>query len=195
MKHIPNVLTIVRIAVTPVMLAFLLADTVPGMVVALVLFTIAAASDYLDGKIARDYQARSRLGQFLDPLADKVLVLSTFVAIAFMVPKVVAGWGVVLIALRDGAVTGLRYHARAKGTSLRTLPVAKAKTAVQVTYLFAMLLLLTVGKLQGVAAEAARSALDGSVPHGAFLLVVAFTLWTGLTYFFPYIFRKSASLQ
>src|SRR5690606_26877245 len=128
MKYVPNALTIARIIITPLMLVALLSNTFPGLVIALVLFIVAAISDYLDGKIARSYKVRSRLGTFLDPLADKVLVLGTFVALIFLVPQVVTWWAVALIAFRDLAVTLQRMWAEAHGRSLRTLPIAKAKT-------------------------------------------------------------------
>ena len=183
MKHVPNALTIARIVVTPVMLILLLSDTLLGIAGALGLFILAAVSDYLDGKIARDYKVRSRIGQFLDPLADKVLVLGTFIVLAVMVPEIVPWWGVVLIALRDASVTALRSWAESKGRSLRTLPIAKAKTAVQITFLILMLILLTAEKLQDELGEAAAWVLDSVLAYATFLLVVAFTVGTGLIYF------------
>ncbi|MEX1055160.1 MAG: CDP-alcohol phosphatidyltransferase family protein, partial [Rhodothermales bacterium] len=107
MKNVPNTLTITRIALTPVMLVFLMSNTLWGLTAALSLFVIGAISDWLDGKIARSYEVRSRLGQFLDPFADKVLVLGTFVCVAILVPQVIPWWAVAVIALRDAAVTGL----------------------------------------------------------------------------------------
>ena len=75
MKHVPNALTIGRIVVTPIFFVLLLSGSFVGQLVALVLFVFAAISDYWDGKIAREYDVGSRFGQFLDPLADKVLIL------------------------------------------------------------------------------------------------------------------------
>lgn len=182
MKYVPNALTIGRIVVTPVMLVLLLSNTLLGLLGALGLFVFAAVSDYLDGKIARSYKARSRLGQFLDPLADKVLVLGTFVALIFIIPEIVTWWAVLLIALRDVTVTVLRMWVEARGRSLRTLPIAKAKTAVQITFLIAVLLLLVGSKLSGATGDLARRILDGPLPFIALLLVVAFTVITGLLY-------------
>lgn len=182
MKYVPNALTIGRIIVTPIVLILLLTNTLPGVGAALVLFVLAAISDYLDGKIARDYKVRSRLGQFLDPLADKVLVLGTFVVLIFIVPDSVTWWGVALIALRDAGVTWLRSWAESGGRSLRTLPIAKAKTAVQITYLILMLLLLTVGKVDHTIGDWASVVLESWIPFAGFVLVVAFTVLTGLVY-------------
>lgn len=184
MKYVPNVLTVARIVVTPIMLVLLFSDTLLGLAAAFTLFVLAAVSDYLDGKIARQYKVRSRIGQFLDPLADKVLVLGTFIVLSVLMPEIVPWWGVVLIALRDAGVTGLRSWAESTGRSLRTLPIAKAKTAVQITYLIVMLLLLTAEKIPGAVGEIASATLATWVPLAVFIAVVAFTVLTGLVYFF-----------
>ncbi len=186
MKHLPNALTIVRILVTPVVLILLYGNALPGIAIALVLFLIAAASDYLDGKIARKFEVRSELGQALDPLADKVLVLGTFVMLCVLVPEFVPWWGVALIGLRDISVTWLRSHSPTSGRGGFTLPVAKGKTAAQIVYLSGILTLLTFEKLEGAAGAWARWILDTPIPLAAFLLIVAFTLWTG----WIYLFRK-----
>jgi CDP-diacylglycerol--glycerol-3-phosphate 3-phosphatidyltransferase len=183
MKYVPNALTIGRIVVTPVMLVLLFSETLLGMAGALVLFILAAISDYLDGKIARDYKVRSRFGQFLDPLADKVLVLGTFVVLAIQVPHLVPWWGVALVAMRDVAVTGLRSWIESAGRSLRTLPIAKAKTAVQIMFLISMLALLTGVRIQGSVGEAATRTLESWIPLAAFVGVVLFTVTTGVLYF------------
>lgn len=183
MKYVPNALTIARIVVTPVMLVLLFSETLLGMASALTLFVLAAVSDYLDGKIARQYKVGSRFGQFLDPLADKVLVLGTFVVLAILLPDAVPWWGVALIALRDAGVTGLRSWAESKGRSLRTLGVAKAKTGVQITYLILMLILLMARHVSGAIGTAAVTVLETWVPLVTFLLVVAFTVFTGIVYF------------
>ena len=182
MKYLPNALTIARIVVTPLMLVALLSNTFWGLTVALVLFVLAAISDYLDGKIARSYKARSRLGQFLDPLADKVLVLGTFIAFIFVVPEIVPWWAVALIALRDLAVTLQRMWAESRGRSLRTLPIAKAKTGVQIGFIIALLLLMVGAQLPGGVGSAATWVLESSIPFIVLILVAGFTVATGVIY-------------
>ncbi len=184
MRHVPNVLTITRILLTPVLLVLLMADTLIGQAWAFVLFVIAAISDYLDGKIARSYKVRSRLGQFLDPFADKVLVLGTFAALAYLVPSVIPWWTVVLIALRDLMVTYLRTRAEARGKSIRTLGIARAKTLVQLIFLIAILLLLVLAKMPGELGRLASLLLESPVPFMLLLGVVVFTLITGAAYLF-----------
>lgn len=194
MKHLPNTLSVVRIALTPIVLVLLLTRSYQWQVLALILFALAALSDWLDGKLARTYQARSRLGQFLDPLADKVLVLSTFAVLPFLVPTVVPWWTVVLIALRDVVVTGLRTWSESHGDSLPTLQVARAKTLGQLIFLGFVLTLIVGARAPGPAGEAAERFLHGPVPYTALLIVVAFTVYTGVLYVvrFPRINRPAA---
>ena len=182
MKYVPNVLTIGRIVVTPILLALLFLDTLSGQGAALVLFILAAISDYFDGKLARSLGARSRLGQFLDPMADKVLVLGTFTALAFLIPQIVPWWAVALIALRDVVVTALRMWAESQGRTLRTIPMAKTKTTLQLVFLIGILVMLTARHLPGVLAEVALWVLSSVIPFILLMAVVALTLYTGVWY-------------
>lgn len=192
MNHVPNVLTIGRIVVTPILLALLFRETLVGQSAALALFIIAAISDYFDGKLARSLGAHSRLGQFLDPMADKVLVLGTFTALAFLIPQVVPWWAVALIALRDVVVTALRMWAESKGRTLRTIPMAKTKTTLQLIFLIGILVMLTARHLPGVLAEIAVWVLQSVIPFILLMAVVALTLYTGLWYLFNKDYVSSA---
>ena len=195
MRYVPNVLTISRIVLTPVLLVLLMSDTLIGQIWALGLFIVAAASDYLDGKLARVFKVHSRLGQFLDPFADKVLVLGMFVALAFLIPHAVPWWAVVLIALRDVMVTGLRTWTESRGRTLRTLPIAKTKTTVQLVYLIAALVLLVAAKLPGSLGRSASWILQSSIPFYVLLGVVLFTLGTGALYFVRHEYTPPVKLN
>ncbi|WP_457653969.1 CDP-diacylglycerol--glycerol-3-phosphate 3-phosphatidyltransferase [Rhodocaloribacter sp.] len=193
MKYVPNTITIIRILVTPVLLVFLMTDTLWGYAWALGLFILASISDYLDGKLARSFEVHSRLGQFLDPFADKVLVLGTFVALAVLIPETAPWWGVALIGFRDLMVTGLRAWAEANGRSIRTLGVAKAKTTVQLVFLIGILIVMTASKMDGRIGEGGREVLAGPYPFYFFLFVVLVTLATGAVYFFRMEHQPHAS--
>ncbi len=197
MKHLPNALTIGRIAIVPVFLVLLFWGTLVGHLVATVLFIVAAISDYWDGRLAREYGVGSRLGQFLDPLADKVLVLGAFFAFLFL-PEDAEGnrlaaswwwWAVGLIALRDVAVTGLRAWAERQGRSIQTRYAAKLKTTVQLTFLIATLVFLTASKLNGFdgwtgdLGRLASLALYSPATSVLLLVTTVLTLWTGALYF------------
>ena len=184
MRHIPNILTVARIVLTPVLLLLLTWQTLGAQVAALVLFVVASISDYLDGILARRMEARSNLGKFLDPLADKILVLGTFVALALLYPRLIPWWAVLLIAFRDVVVTGLRTWAEARGRTIETMTIAKYKTMTQLSFLFYVLVLLALTHAPGLAAAQAEWLLFSSIATYALLLaVVMFTVFPGLLYF------------
>ena len=185
MRHLPNALTVTRILLTPLVLLLLTWKTPAGQGGALLLFMAASASDYFDGRLARSYGARSRLGKFLDPLADKVLVLGTFITLAALHPAAVPWWAVALIALRDAGVTGLRTYAESRGHTLPTLPLAKSKTTAQLFYLVGMLALLTAAQAPALRADATWVLERSVLPLALLLLVVALTLFTGALYLLP----------
>lgn len=183
-RYIPNVLTVARILVTPLLLLLLTVPSQAGQASAVALFVLASLSDYYDGVLARRFQVRSRLGQYLDPLADKILVLGTFGMLAVQEPAIVPWWAVVLIALRDGAVTGLRSWVEAWGRTLQTYRIAKAKTMLQLAFLFGILVLRTGTHLSPPMREWATWLLRKSaLPGIALAIVVGFTLATGVLYF------------
>ncbi|MFP4229175.1 MAG: CDP-diacylglycerol--glycerol-3-phosphate 3-phosphatidyltransferase [Salinivenus sp.] len=183
-RYIPNLLTVGRILVTPLLLLLLTVPSQAGQLSAVVLFVLASLSDYYDGVLARRYGVRSRLGQYLDPLADKILVLGTFVMLALQDPGLVPWWAVIAIAGRDVMVTGLRSWVEAGGRTLHTYRVAKAKTLLQIAFLFGILLLRAATyaspPMRGWATWVLQ---DSLVPGVALAVVVGVTLATGALYF------------
>jgi CDP-diacylglycerol--glycerol-3-phosphate 3-phosphatidyltransferase len=145
---VPNVLTFVRIAIVP-LIVWLLRDPGPlaGFLAAL-LFFIASLTDYFDGYLARKHGIVTTLGKFLDPLADKLIVVSALIMLAAMpcasadVPcePRVAAWLVVLIVGRELAVTGLRSIASGEGITLGAEELGKYKMIFQMFALVALLL-------------------------------------------------------
>lgn len=188
MKQLPNVLTVGRMVATPIILYCLFIPTVWGYGTAAVLFILAAISDYWDGHLARRYQSTSRFGQFLDPLADKVLVLGTLIVLAWRFPHHVSWIAVALVALRDVGITLLRSVVESRGKSLRTLPMAKTKTAIQLTFLISYLLFLMLSTFTGPmlpVAEVANWLLDSWIMQLLLWALVLITVGTGLLYLRP----------
>ncbi len=184
MKYVPNALTITRIVVTPILLILLFSNSLTGYAWAFGLFVFASISDHFDGVIARRYSVETSFGKYLDPLADKILVLGTFTVLIFILPDVVPIWAVALIALRDVSVTALRNWAKKKkNKTLRTIQIAKAKTGVQLTFLISTLLMLTLSRSQGPLGDTAREILSGEVLYWLMILVVCVTVLTGIVYF------------
>ncbi|MGH7496221.1 MAG: CDP-diacylglycerol--glycerol-3-phosphate 3-phosphatidyltransferase [bacterium] len=137
---LPNQLTLLRIALTPAVVVALYFETLAFRIAALVVFLFAALTDWYDGRLARKLNYVSKLGNFLDPLADKILVLSTFFALACN--GVIDMWMVVAITIRDAIITLLRVYADWKRQPVVTSVSAKWKTASQMAALYLILLYL-----------------------------------------------------
>lgn len=183
LRYIPNLLTVGRILATPLLLLLLTVESQAGQMSAVFLFVLASLSDYYDGVLARRLGVRSRLGQYLDPLADKILILGTFTTLALQAPELVPWWAVTAIALRDIVVTALRSWAEAHGRTLHTYQVAKAKTMVQIAFLFGLLLLRAATHLSPPFRQGAQWILyESALPGLALAAVVGFTLATGALY-------------
>ncbi len=134
-KHIPNTLTVLRILSAP-FLWYAISTHAVGL--ALILITFAIVSDFGDGYIARRFFLSSRAGSFLDPLADKIVILCAFVAL--WQQQMMPWWVVFLVVWRDVAVTFLRTFMVRRGLVLKTSWFAKSKTVFQffALYLFVL---------------------------------------------------------
>lgn len=134
---LPNQLTVLRILLTPVFLYCYSQSDFHLRWIGTLIFVIASITDWYDGYIARKYGVITRFGQFMDPLADKILVLSAFFLFVHM--KILNFWPVLIIAIRDIFVTVLRIYAIHNGMPIVTHIVAKWKTFLQMIYLFILL--------------------------------------------------------
>lgn len=128
--NIANIITMSRIAVTPLYLVFIFRDEVWAKWTAGFLFAWGAISDYLDGYLARKYNLKSDFGALMDPLADKILLLSVFVS--FVELDLVPAWMVVIIAAREFLITGLRQMAQARNVVIAASRAGKHKTVSQI---------------------------------------------------------------
>ena len=161
----PNVLTVLRILMIPVIVVALLEETAEGDVIAAALFALAALTDGLDGYIARRHRQETTFGKLMDPLADKLLVTAALVSLVSL--DRIAAWVAMVIIAREFAVTGLRSVAAERGVVISASWLGKAKTGLQVAAIFGLI------------------AFDDS-PLGVDILVyaaVAMTIISGADYF------------
>jgi CDP-diacylglycerol--glycerol-3-phosphate 3-phosphatidyltransferase len=146
--NLPNAITLSRLVLTAAFVIFVAWESTWGHVTALILFIIAAASDFVDGWLARKMNLVTSLGKLLDPLADKILVCAAFV---FLTAKGVCPvWITALIIGREFLVTGLRQIAIEAGKVLAADNLGKWKTTFQLTYLIAGLIWLTFETMSSI---------------------------------------------
>jgi CDP-diacylglycerol--glycerol-3-phosphate 3-phosphatidyltransferase len=136
--NIPNLLTMGRIVMIPLFLWLLDRETPRACFWAALVFTLAAITDLLDGYLARRMGIVSVLGKFLDPLADKLIVMASLV---WMVPMGrIPAWAVVLLLARELSITGLRSIAASEGVVIAAGQDGKTKTALQMIGIIALVL-------------------------------------------------------
>ncbi len=142
--NLPNALTVARIAATPLIAALPFADSWTLRLVAFLLFTTAAVTDYIDGMLARSRKQETDLGRLLDPLADKALLVGTFVPMyvlaatfPFITPVGNVGlplWIVAVVLGREVFMTIFRQAAKRRGVVIAAIGPAKWKTAFQLIW-------------------------------------------------------------
>ncbi|MBN1353122.1 MAG: CDP-diacylglycerol--glycerol-3-phosphate 3-phosphatidyltransferase [Candidatus Omnitrophica bacterium] len=138
--NIANKLTISRIFLTFVFMIFLFFKGPVFKVLALLTFMLASWTDFLDGFLAKKRNEISVFGKFMDPIADKVLVISAF--LAFVEMKLVPAWIIVIVVSREFIITGLRLIALAKGEIIEAAIAGKHKTVSQMLSIYVILLFI-----------------------------------------------------
>jgi CDP-diacylglycerol--glycerol-3-phosphate 3-phosphatidyltransferase len=174
--NLPNTLTVIRILLVPVVVVALLDETPNGDAIAAGVFALAAFTDTLDGYIARQRNAITTFGKLMDPIADKLLIAASLIALVSL--DRLAAWIAMVIIAREFAVTGLRLVAAEQGVVIQASWLGKVKTLLQVVAIICLI------------------AVDPA-PLGVDLLVyaaVAVTIASGADYFlgFRRLHRSSA---
>ena len=183
-KYIPNFLTIIRILLVPVFAILMTSKIKNAYTYSLLILLIACFTDYLDGKLARKFNVVSKFGLFMDPLADKLLVLATFIIFLQIdiLSDIVLPWMVILIFLRDFLVTILRLLMKKYNISMITSNISKFKTSLQMIMIILLLILLIFESIL----------IDNSVffvLKTFMILLTVFTFYTGIDYY-----RKNINL-
>ncbi len=173
-KHIPNLLTILRFILTPICIYFLIGED--WRFVALSVFIVASITDFLDGYIARKYNIVSKSGAFLDPLADKFLVVGMFVSF-FYTGETIDIYILSMVIFRDVFVTVLRIMMQSNGQTMITSKLSKLKTTIQIIVIILLFLNHPPFNINEV------------VLYSIALLMSILTLYTGFHYIF-YNFKQ-----
>ena len=175
--NLANRLTVLRIFLVPVFVLFMLWRSNPSSpLIALGIFAVASVTDYADGKIARKRNMVTDFGKFLDPIADKILVLSAMIC---MVPSGLCSPVVVIIVIaREFLVSSLRLVAASHGVVIAAGRSGKLKTASQMLSVILILTLESIGSVSGFDLR------THTISNILMWLTCAITVYSGAEYLF-----------
>ena len=180
--NIANRLTISRIVLTFVFMFFLHCKGLLAKSAAFLSFSLAALSDYFDGRIAKQRNIISDFGKFMDPVADKILILAAFAA--FVQMHLIEAWVLVIIIARELLITSLRLFALNKGKVLAASRSGKHKTAFQIFVIFCILGFILLKEIM-LRFFTWNPAWEKFFNRGIYILmwiVVGLTLYSGISY-------------
>ncbi len=166
--NLPNKLTVLRVAAVPAIVVLLYIGGPACRTAAVALFALACLTDWLDGYLARRQGIVTDFGKFLDPVADKLLVLCTMIALSGL--GRLPAWVCVVVLFRDLLVDGLRLVAVQKGVVIAAGKLGKIKTTLQMLMTF--VILLDIPAFHGLGIDWALIA-----------AAVVMTVWSGVDYF------------
>jgi CDP-diacylglycerol--glycerol-3-phosphate 3-phosphatidyltransferase len=169
--NLPNLLSLARILLVPIIVVVLLTEVEDKEWIGLGLFLAASATDFLDGYIARRRQQVTRLGQLLDPAADKILTSAAFISLVEL--GLAPAWMVVIVVAREFAVSALRSVAALQNIAISASASAKLKTVLQITAIALAIVSEKLGEFQKLAPTMMWAA-------------VLVTLYSGIEYFVKY---------
>lgn len=135
--NLPNVLTVLRIMLVPVLVAALLGNTPAGDVLAAIVFALASLTDFVDGYLARARGSITTFGKLMDPLADKLLIIAALLSLVSL--GRLAAWIAMVIITRELAVTVLRMGATQAGVVIAASMFGKVKTCLQIAAILAVI--------------------------------------------------------
>jgi CDP-diacylglycerol--glycerol-3-phosphate 3-phosphatidyltransferase len=182
---LPNQLTVMRIILTPVFFFLFLQESAIMQQISVIVFLIAAITDWYDGWLARKFNYITSWGKFMDPLADKILTSAAFLGFVFL--GILPGWMVFIIIIRDFLITGLRSFAELKKHSFYTSRSAKIKTFVQMFFLYYLLIIYVLRTFPSFINEFEfyyKLFSDKSLIYYVMLFITVFTAYTGFSYIY-----------
>jgi len=159
--------------------------------IAYFLFAVASITDYYDGKIAREQNLETNFGKLLDPVADKILMVAGFIMLMRVPDLFIPGWAVIAILAREYLITGARSLAASEGVVIPANVWGKAKTAIQMTYVFVILALVILWRI--ISAVPELEALLPGAPETyetgleyislvGIILVAGYTIYSGVQF-------------
>jgi CDP-diacylglycerol--glycerol-3-phosphate 3-phosphatidyltransferase len=182
---LPNRLTVLRILLSPVFFVLFISERPGFRTASLVVFVVAALTDWYDGELARRRNAVSNLGKFLDPLADKFLTSAAFIGFGCL--GLAAWWMVAVILARDALITALRALAESRSAHIVTSKFAQWKTFIQMLAQYWLLLLVVAREnawLRAHAGSAFDALLHPTLVDALMLALTVITILSGAQYLY-----------
>ena len=191
--NLPNLLTFSRIGLACLFVALLLTGGLWAVTGALFVFILACLTDWWDGLLARRRGQATPFGALLDPIADKILVLSAFLMFVWL--RIIPAWMVAVLIGREVLITGVRLVVVARGRVLPALASGKRKTVSQMTAILTILPLLVAREaaLRWGLSPNAVVLWTGRIGYVVTLVAVVFTIISGLQFLFVnrFVFRHA----
>ena len=181
---LPNQLTVLRIALTPAFIVFLLfGHGSYNLIIATVIFAVASLTDLYDGMIARKYGSVSKWGTFVDPLADKILLSTAFIGLVLL--GYLKLWMVLIVIIRDAIITGVRAYGVRKNKPIKTEKFAKWKTTFQISLI--SIILIYENLIHNPFGISLKIEYQNIVDQSGFfyavmLFIVLITIYSGISY-------------
>ncbi len=187
-RHLPNILTLLRILLIPPLVVILFSPSRQAGFFAAALFAVASITDWLDGYLARRLNIVTMLGKFLDPIADKLMVMSALIMILPF--GRVPAWMVLVILGREIVITGLRSIASSEGIVISASKLGKYKTIFQIVAILGLLLHYDYYWFFGVENPYLYANMHNI---GMFFLWIAtiITIWSGIDYLVRFLYGHS----
>lgn len=176
--NVPNIISYFRIVSSPVFLYFFISDDNLLIILSFPIYILSALSDWFDGWYARKYNQMSKWGVFIDPLADKILNSTAFIAFVFQ--DIIPFWMVLIIIIRDLFMTFLRLFADSHKMPVKTSYLAKVKTVLQFALIIYILLIFFISHLNNN--PKLLETVYQSHIYYLMLFLTLFTVWTMVDY-------------
>ena len=183
-KSLPNILSLLRILMTPFFVIFMLQDESYYLLLSLLLIFIISITDFFDGYYARKYNLVTELGKYLDPIADKIFILVVFLTLHFFLgSNILPLWMIMIIFLRDIIVTLLRNIFKSNNLQFITSKLAKIKTLFQIVCIHAIMFVIILNEYSVVA-------IDYVFIYYMMFFCTLVTLASGLDYALQYYYKN-----
>jgi CDP-diacylglycerol---glycerol-3-phosphate 3-phosphatidyltransferase len=178
--NLPNQLTLWRLVLVFPFVWLLSVDWHWSKTIALLLFLVASFTDYADGYIARRFSLVTVFGQLMDPLVDKIMIVSAFICL--VASGDLPAWAVIIIVSREFLITGLRLISISRGRTLPAERLGKHKTAWQIITVVYYLLLKSINEAPWVRLSPGTQNLASAIGAVVLSVAVVLTLFSGLSY-------------